>query len=60
MPGSWDPKVYEARAKQWREAAAELPPGQTRDAYLALAEGYEELAKLIAKDNGTSGGPIAG
>jgi hypothetical protein len=48
MPGSWDPKVYEARAQQWREAAAELPPGKTRDAYLALAEGYEKLAKLIA------------
>jgi hypothetical protein len=48
MPGSWNPEVYEAKAQQWREAAAELPPGKTRDAYLALAEGYERLAKLIA------------
>jgi hypothetical protein len=48
MPGSWDPKVYEARAERWREAAAELPPGKTQDAYVALAECYEKLAKLIA------------
>jgi hypothetical protein len=48
MPGSWDPKVYAARAQQWRAAAAELPPGETRNAYLALAEGYEKLARLIA------------
>jgi hypothetical protein len=37
----WDPKVYEARAQLWRETAAELPPGNARDAYLALAEGYD-------------------
>jgi hypothetical protein len=48
MPESWNPRVYEARAERWREAAAVLPPGRTRDAYLALAEGYEKLAKLIA------------
>jgi hypothetical protein len=53
MPGSWDPKVYEARAQQWREAAAALAPGQMREAYLVLAEGYEKLAKLIALEKGT-------
>jgi hypothetical protein len=49
MPGNWDPRVYEARAKEWHEAAAKLPPGPTRDAYLVLADGYEKLAALIAR-----------
>ena len=48
MPSSWDPKVYRERAEQWREAAAGLPPGKERDACLALSEGYERLAELIA------------
>ncbi len=39
MPGNWDPAVYEGRARQWREAAAELPEGEARDAYLRLVEG---------------------
>lgn len=50
MPGSWDPQVYRERARQWRDAAAELPAGETRDAYLALFEGYLKLADLIAND----------
>jgi hypothetical protein len=50
MPGSWDPRVYWERARQWRDAAAGLPAGETRDAYLVLSEGYEKLADLIAKD----------
>ena len=50
MPGSWDPQVYRERAWQWRDAAAELPPGETRNAYLVLSEGYGKLADLIAKD----------
>jgi hypothetical protein len=59
MPGSWDPKVYAARAQQWREAAVELPPGKTQDAYLALAEGYEKLARLIAADGGPPEKPMS-
>jgi hypothetical protein len=47
MPGNWDPAVYRERAAQWRAAAEALPPGQTRDAYLVIAEGYAHLAKLI-------------
>jgi hypothetical protein len=40
MPGSWDPqRSIVGRARQWRDAAAELPAGETRDAYLALFEG---------------------
>jgi hypothetical protein len=50
MPGNWDPQVYWERARQWRDAAAELPAGEMRDAYLALSEGYLKLAGLIAKD----------
>jgi hypothetical protein len=50
MPGSWDPQVYLERARQWRDAATEVAAGETRDAYLALSEGYAKLADLIAKD----------
>ena len=49
MPSNWDPKVYWARAQQWRDAAAALPPGETRDAYIQLAEGYETLANLVGR-----------
>jgi hypothetical protein len=58
MPGSWDPKVYAARVKQWRQAAAELPD-PTRDAYLAISEGYEKLARLIAADGGPPEKPMS-
>jgi hypothetical protein len=50
MPGSWDPEVYRERSRQWRDAAVNLPIGKTREAYVALAEGYERLANLIAQD----------
>jgi hypothetical protein len=50
MPGSWDPQVYFERARQWREAAAALPAGETRDTYFAISEGYLKLANLIAID----------
>ena len=50
MPGNWDPAVYRTRAVQWRAAAAGLPLGSTRDAYIAIADGYEHLAELIEKD----------
>ena len=52
MPGNWDPEVYRARAKQWREAAQNLPDSETRKGYLALAEGYERLADIIEKERG--------
>lgn len=50
MPGNWDPKVYRERAKQWRDAAhGKLSPGETREAYLTLAEGYDRLADIIER-----------
>jgi hypothetical protein len=57
MPGNWDPEVYRERARQWRDAAAKLPIGETREAYMALAEGYEKLANLIAEDRNRPTGP---
>jgi hypothetical protein len=50
MPGNWDPGVYRERAQQWRDAAAALPPGDTRDAYIAIYKGYDHLADLIERD----------
>ena len=50
MPGNWDPQVYRARAQQWRAEADEMPPGDTRDAYLSIADGYAHLADLIERD----------
>jgi hypothetical protein len=50
MPGSWDPQVYRERAKAWQEKADVMKPGKTRDATLALAEGYAKLADLIERD----------
>jgi hypothetical protein len=55
MPGSWDPQVYKDRAQQWHEAAAALPPGPAKDAYLVIAEGYANLAKLIERDKAGQG-----
>jgi hypothetical protein len=50
MPDSWNPQVYRERARQWREAAEKLPPGETRKVHVTLAEGYENLARLIEVD----------
>ena len=55
MPGNWEPQVYRERAQQWHEAAATLPPGPTKDAYLVIAEGYANLAKLIERDKAGQG-----
>lgn len=47
MPDSWDPERYRERAKVWRDRAAGIPEGPQRDAYVAIAEGYEKLAEII-------------
>jgi hypothetical protein len=47
MPGTWDPVLYRDRARRWREEAESLPPGKDRDACIALAQGYSNLAALI-------------
>jgi hypothetical protein len=51
MTNNRDPQTYRARARRWREEAAAALPGQTRDAYVVLAEGYERLADLIRVDS---------
>ena len=48
MPGNWDPQVYRDRARQWRDAADALLPGELRDAYVRISEQYEKLAELLA------------
>jgi hypothetical protein len=50
MPDNWNPQVYRERARQWRDSAAALPPGDTRNAHITLAEGYENLVRLIEVD----------
>jgi hypothetical protein len=50
MPGSWDPDVYRARAKQWRDAVVSMPDSPTRKAYLVLADGYEKLADILEEE----------
>jgi hypothetical protein len=50
MPDNWDPQVYRERAQQWRDSAATNPPGDTRNAQITLAEGYENLARFIEID----------
>jgi hypothetical protein len=58
MPGNWDPQVYRERAKAWQAEADKMAPGKTRDATLALAEGYGKLAELIERDRSDQiGGP---
>jgi hypothetical protein len=52
MAGDWDPRVYRERAEHWRFEAANAAPGETQDAYFALAEGYTNLADLIERDIG--------
>jgi hypothetical protein len=42
-----DPQIYIARAKLWEERAADLPNSEERDAYLAIANGYAKLARII-------------
>jgi hypothetical protein len=50
MSGSWNAETYRARAEQWRAKAEFQPPGDERDACIALAEGYDSLATLIESE----------
>lgn len=52
MPYRRDPVEYRKLAQQWREASAGLPSGEARDAYLAIAEGYENLAEILERNPG--------
>ena len=51
MPDGWNADTYRARATQWRQKAETLPLGKEKDACLALAEGYADLAALIARES---------
>ncbi len=61
VPDSWDADMYRTRAARWREQAEVMTPGPERDACLTLANGYANLAALIAKSEtpapGRSGSP---
>jgi hypothetical protein len=50
MPETWDAKRYRALSVKWREEAETLPPGKSRDACMALAEGYAKLAAIIEEE----------
>jgi hypothetical protein len=50
MPNRRDPVEYRQLAEQWRTEGEKLPPGETRDAYLSIAEGYEHLAEILERN----------
>jgi hypothetical protein len=50
MPNRLDPVEYRKLAEQWRTEGEKLPPGETRDAYLSIAEGYEHLAEILERN----------
>lgn len=41
--------AYRERETQWRQQAAALPPGDDRDACLALARGYGDLVAILGQ-----------
>lgn len=49
MPGGWNPAPYWERARKWREQAEAMSPGKEREACLALAERYANLAAIIER-----------
>jgi hypothetical protein len=53
MVEGWNAETCRDRARQWRLEADKWPPGHQHDACVALAEGYENLMRLI-ENSGTS------
>jgi hypothetical protein len=47
MVDGWDAEPYRDRARQWRLEAEKWPAGHQYDACVALAEGYENLVRLV-------------
>ena len=47
MPG-WKAKTYRERAAEWRRMAESALCHAEREAYAAIAEGYDTLAALYA------------
>jgi hypothetical protein len=47
MGDGWDAEPYRDRARQWRLEAEKWPSGHQHDACVALAEGYENLIRLV-------------
>jgi hypothetical protein len=54
MPESWDAGEYRNRSTAWLQKAESLTAGHERDACLALAEGYLNLAKLLEAQQGAA------
>jgi hypothetical protein len=54
MPESWDAGEYRDRATAWLQKADSLTAGRERDACLALAEGYLNLARLLEAQQGVA------
>jgi hypothetical protein len=52
MVDGWNVDTYRDRTRQWRLEAEKWPPGHQHDACVALAEGYENLVRLI-ENSGT-------
>jgi hypothetical protein len=52
MPHRRDPEAYRQLAQQWRAEAQKLPAGETRDAYLEVANGYDRLAEVLDRNPG--------
>ena len=59
MPESWDAGEYRDRATAWLQKADSLTAGRERDACLALAEGYLNLARLLEAQQGVAIGDRA-
>jgi hypothetical protein len=52
MVDGWNVDTYRDRTRQWRLEAEKWPLGHQHDACVALAEGYENLVRLI-ENSGT-------
>ena len=53
MVDDWNAETCRDRASHWRLEADKWPPGHQHNACVALAEGYENLVRLI-ENSGTS------
>lgn len=38
--------TYRQKSLEWKQKAEALPPGEARDVFMAIAEGYADLALL--------------
>jgi hypothetical protein len=59
MVEGWNAETCRDRARQWRLEADKWPPGHQHDACVALAEGYENLVRLIENSARSTPAPSA-